>query len=222
MTTDYIVHRAGSGDEGTQRCALCGEILDEEGRVLYSDGQWVMERRDVFQDPPKVIERVPVEVLDQPVGIPLCTGAGEYMPGAAVRAADDTDDVSKMFDEEGPSRPYQIASAFMALAGGWLSELGPDFEGLTLADLVTAESLAEWDLGEVASDLSGYGMSTRTRYMSPSWAKMLLMPATEPLVIDKPSIVDDVLAIYVRYEPDLADWRVHLLGPPDLSVRDLP
>lgn len=51
---------------------------------------------------------------------------------------------------------------------------------------------------------------------------MLLMPATEPVVIDKPSIVENVLAIYVRYEPHLEDWRVHLLGPPDIDVRDLP
>lgn len=109
-----------------------------------------MARRDVSVDPPRVIEQVAVEVFDRPVGIPLCTGAGEYVPGAGVRSLTDEDDVSQMFDEEGPSRPYQIAAAFVALAGGWLPELGKDFEGLTLSDVVTAESLANWDLDEVA------------------------------------------------------------------------
>lgn len=222
MTTDYIVHRAGSRDDPTQRCALCGEVLDEEGRSLFSEGQWIMERRDLLVDPPTVVERVPVEVLDQPVGIPLCTGAGDYVPGAGVRAVGDGDDILEMFDAEGPSRPYQVASAFIALAGGWLAELGTDFKSLTLSDLVTDESLSGWDLHEVASDLTGYGISTRTRYLSPSWAKILLMPATEPLIIDKPSIVENVLAIYVRYEPHLEDWRVHIFGPPDIDVRDLP
>lgn len=99
------------------------------------------------------------------------------------------------------------------------------FAELELSDLVTTESLEQWERGFPAlqSQLEGYALSTRVRYLSPSWA-VVLLPRDESPSGDTYEVVRDhavpSLAAYVRWADP--QWRVHLIGPPDVSVDQLP
>jgi hypothetical protein len=121
-------------------------------------------------------------------------------------------------DESGTvPAPMVTAVAFLDLA---LETAQPDAP--PLEDLVTPESLPNWDLARVRSQLQGYGLASRVRYLSPSWALVLLprTSATETQVVVEPTPMVGY-GMFVRYEDD-GRWLVHLVGPPDTPVDELP
>lgn len=128
------------------------------------------------------------------------------------------EDLSEFFEPDGgtPPRPFQVAVSFLFKA---LGEEG--YSQLPLEDLVTAESLGNWDLEEVAENLRGFGVGTHTRYLSPSWALIMVPRAQEFRVIEEPELVE-AWGVFVRYEDHLKDWRVHALADPTTPVESLP
>jgi len=124
-----------------------------------------------------------------------------------------------MLRDEGGTIPAPMvtALAFLDLALGTAQPDAPPLE-----DLVTPESLPNWNLAEVRSLLQGYGLASRGRYLSPSWA-LVLLPQTsvaETQVVLEPTPVV-AYGMFLRYEDD-GRWLVHLIGPPDTSVDELP
>jgi hypothetical protein len=98
-----------------------------------------------------------------------------------------------------------------------------DEVGVPLERLVTPESLGRWNLQEVRALLAGYGMSTMTRYLNPTWAEIRLVPARSSSYVatqDAP-VPQGTLGAYVRFDEGRG-WRLHAIGPPGLPVEELP
>ena len=124
---------------------------------------------------------------------------------------------STLRDESGNvPAPMTTAIAFLDLALGAAHPDTPPLE-----ELVTPESLPSWNLAEVRSLLQGYGLASRVRYLSPSWALVLLprTSAAETQVVLEPTPVV-AYRVFLRY--DGKEWRVHLIGPLDTPVEELP
>lgn len=97
------------------------------------------------------------------------------------------EDLSEFFEANGgsPPRPFQVAVSFL------FKTLGVEgFAHLPLEDLVTPESLDNWDLAEVAEQLKGFGVGTHTRYLSPSWALILVPLAEKFRVVEESELVE--------------------------------
>jgi hypothetical protein len=104
---------------------------------------------------------------------------------------------------------FQVAVSFLFKA------LGVEgYSDLPMQHLMTAESLGHWGLPEVAEQLKGFGVGTHTRYVSPSWALILVSRAERLRVVDEPELVE-AWGVFVRYEDGLKDWRVHALAGPN-------
>lgn len=94
---------------------------------------------------------------------------------------------------------------------------------MPLEDLVTPESLPNWDMAEVAAAFDGMGTFGNVRYMSPDWAAVLIgkhadqqPPSDDPMVIDEPTRME-INAVQLRYDEHSRRWRVHridLVGIP--------
>lgn len=129
----------------------------------------------------------------------------------------DPEEWNQYFDEGGPSRPFQVVWALLQNAAG-----NEDYKDIPLEDLVTEESLAEWDLGRLDQLLEGYGIASRTRYLNPTYAQILL-PETPPegrVVTEETEVW--AYAAYVRFIDELNDWRVQAVSPADVQVEELP
>lgn len=155
------------------------------------------------------------------LGARLRPGFDAFVPAyRRVMVADDEipDDLSEFFEADGgiPPRPFAVAVSFLFKALGV-----DDYSDLPLEDLVTAESLANWDLDEVAASIQGFGVATHTRYLSPSWALVVLPRAEKFKVFDQPETVE-AWGLFVRFEEHLNDWRVHALTDPSTPVESLP
>jgi hypothetical protein len=94
------------------------------------------------------------------------------------------------------------------------------FASVGLEQLVTAETVAAWDLGELAELIrrARLGICLDVDYMSPSWARVYL-----PLGVEERTSAGGrtlALAAYVRFD-DGVGWRVHALGGPNLELDEL-
>jgi len=136
---------------------------------------------------------------------------------------DDEDQFEKLVEQisglVGERRPVAVVGMFVLRALGQ-----PPFADLPLEDLVTPESRQNWDDDELASVLRQHAFYTGVEYLSPQWARVLLPqaePGEGPHLVDEPREVMS-LAFYLRYDEGLRDWRIHLLGPPNVRVEELP
>ncbi len=120
---------------------------------------------------------------------------------------------------EAARRPFLKAFSLWAMA---LSE-NPTAGDFPLELIVTRESFKSWDLDQIARETGELAVYSGVDYLSPEWARVLLVRPTgesRRLAQDEPTT--SPLAFYVRFVEEVGDWRVHLIGPPNLSVEDLP
>lgn len=117
----------------------------------------------------------------------------------------------EVFDDGGPSAPLIIAMRFISKA------LGEDEEVDTpLEDLVTQESMDAWNLDEVKDmiESESYGLGSRTRYLSPNWAKVILVQTPpEGRVYRGPRLAFGY-GVFVRYDDELRECRRTLTSTP--------
>ena len=115
--------------------------------------------------------------------------------------------------------PMLSAMAFLLHAWGEPPKHAPRFE-----ELVTPESLSHWDLEEVREKLHGHALASNVRYLNPTWA-LVLLPRVEdsarPHILTRATPVV-ALGLYIRFDDADASWRVHLLGAPNIAVKELP
>jgi hypothetical protein len=103
-----------------------------------------------------------------------------------------------------------------------LSE-NPTARDFPLELIVTRESLKSWDLDQIARETSELAVYSGVDYLSPEWARVLLVrPTGESRRLAQDEATTSPLAFYVRFVEEVGDWRIHLIGPPNLSVEDLP
>jgi len=132
---------------------------------------------------------------------------------------EDQELANRLAELVGERRPVAVVGMFVLRALGQ-----HPYDEIPIEELVTPESQANWNEEELSSILRGHAFYTGADYLSPEWARVLLPQAQEG---EEPHLVDEsrevpALAFYLRYDEALKDWRVHLLGSPDLSVKELP
>ncbi len=130
------------------------------------------------------------------------------------------DDPDEIWPEEegGIHMPMAVAMQFL-----WKVRGIEPHANIPLEELVTPESLDSWnDTRELHAMLEGAGVASQVRYLSPSWAMILLpLDVGEGGLLREPELIR-AYAIYVKYIDELAGWRVHFVGPPDIDVSELP
>jgi len=128
---------------------------------------------------------------------------------------EDLADVPAFFAANAPRNPYQLVWGLVFYAKGY-----EGYRDIPLENLVTRRSLDRWNLGALAAMLDGFGISSRTRYLTPTVAVVLLIEADEPRVIEGPTFVAGYMA-YVEFDDGQGVWRVDRVGPPDEELERL-
>lgn len=140
---------------------------------------------------------------------------GEVGTGSQIEELDDAA-LAEFLDEGVYSRPQEVVWGLVLKAHG-----DPQWVNVPLRDLVTPKSLLSWNLQEVARSLPGFGMASRTRYLSPTFAKVpFIDTGGEAIVIEEVTPVH-AFAFYVQYLEEINDWRIHSLDRPDIPLDEL-
>jgi hypothetical protein len=110
-----------------------------------------------------------------------------------------------------------------AIAYMLLSKLQGNEEAgsIPYASLVDPEILGVFDAEEFARVVGGYGVYTEVDYVSPCWARVLLMHNPDG-GRRKVRTVEKALAMFLRYSDDLKDWRFRGLRAPSYAAEELP
>jgi hypothetical protein len=116
----------------------------------------------------------------------------------------------------GDRRALVKATTFVLKAVGH-----PSSEIFELEDLVTPESLPDWDLAATASALRGLGIHTRVEYLSEEWSMVPLVPTSGKRPYASHGTARATQAIYLRYDEGSEDWFVHVLDEPGISIESL-
>lgn len=129
-----------------------------------------------------------------------------------------SDDYLSLLYDEGAGeipRPYVVGVIFLFKAMGV-----EGYADLNLEELVTAESLQNWHLEDVADIMRDHGPSTAVRYLGINWAMLPLVKHDgAPFIITEPT---PAVGLFLKYVDDLKDWRVHLIGNPSWGAEQLP
>jgi hypothetical protein len=115
-------------------------------------------------------------------------------------------------------RPFLKALSLWTMA---VSE-EPDVRDYPLEQIVTPESLDSWDLDEVSESVDDFGLYSKVDYLSPTWARVLMVRDVPEGKLTEDVEAPSPLAFYVKFVEELGDWRVHMLGRPDIPLEDLP
>ena len=120
---------------------------------------------------------------------------------------------------EAARRPFLKAFTLWAMA---VSE-NPTARDFPMELVVTPASMDSWDLDEIARETGELAVYSGVDYVSPEWARVLLVRGSgESRRLAQDEATTSPLAFYVRFVEEIGDWRVHMIGPPNLSVEDLP
>jgi hypothetical protein len=91
-----------------------------------------------------------------------------------------------------------------------------------LEELVTPESLALWNLEEVAEIFRDHAPTTMVRYLAPDWAMIFLgRHSGEPILITEPTLMEGY-GLFLRYEEESRQWLIHMIGDANTPVEELP
>jgi hypothetical protein len=144
------------------------------------------------------------------------------IPEGFEQAPEDTPP-EELFASEGsvPSEPWQIVSGFLHLVQD-PEGFHREFPNLDLDDLVTPESVELRDLGRLRVDLANSTLTTKTRYLSPTWALILIVEDPGITMVAREPVQIDTQGAYVRYDDTERRWRLHMIGRPDIDPQDLP